>query len=88
MMHGVPPLNRGKETVMGSTENQRRTMNSNRLAVFSTSLQRTDQVKAVSRGTDRSDAGDSRDRLSGICRRKKNGERGGLGVFALVRVDV
>ncbi len=65
------PLNRGIEAVMDSSKDERRTMNSNRLAVFSASLQRTDHVKVVSRGAYRSDVGDSRDRLSGVCRRKK-----------------
>ncbi len=72
---------------MDSSKDERRTMNSNRLAVFSSYLQRTYHVKVVSRGAGRSDAGDSRDRLSVVCCRK-DGERGGLGVFALVRVDV
>ncbi len=58
-------------TVLNSSQKDLRAMNSNRLAVFTASLQCTDEVKVVSRVPQISEVGGLGNLVVGVCRGEK-----------------
>ncbi len=67
----------GINVVLDSSQKDLRTMKSNRLAVFAASLQCTDEVNVVSRGTPRSRTSVTWGIWWSVSAAEKDGERGG-----------